>query len=257
VVPERATGWIVVFAKHPLPGSVKTRLVPPFTREEAALFYDAMLGDVLELTARAAAALGLEPILAVDPPDARRSMASRAPASFRVIAQRGSDLGQRMAHAVDEAAAAGATPILLRGSDSPALGEETLAAALAALQDSDLVVCPDRDGGYNLIGLRRPAPGLFRHPMSTASVLTDTLANAAFAGLQPARERSIFSTPEACGDMRTRPRVRHRCAVDPTAPEAGARFREGGDCSRGEHGCLRSGAPMLLSDRKQGRTRPG
>jgi rSAM/selenodomain-associated transferase 1 len=215
VVSERATGWIVVFAKQPLPGSVKTRLVPPFTHEEAALLYDAMLADVLELTARAAAALGLEPVLAVDPPHARHDLASRAPASFRVIAQRGPDLGSRMAHAVDEAAAAGATPILLRGSDSPALGEETLAAALAALEDSDLVVCPDRDGGYNLIGLRRPAPGLFRHPMSTASVLTDTLANAASAGLSHAVLESGFDI-DVASDLQWLEEVREDAR--PTCP---------------------------------------
>ncbi|UCE85222.1 MAG: TIGR04282 family arsenosugar biosynthesis glycosyltransferase [Deltaproteobacteria bacterium] len=178
-----SAGWIVVFARQPRPGAVKTRLTPPFTPDEAARFYEAMLSDVLELTARAASALGLRPVLAVDPPAARAQMASRAPASFCVIAQHGGDLGARMARAVDEGAAAGASPILLRGSDSPALADETLAAARAALERSDLVVCPDRDGGYNLIGLRHPVPGLFRHPMSTASVLRDTLANAAAAGL--------------------------------------------------------------------------
>jgi glycosyltransferase A (GT-A) superfamily protein (DUF2064 family) len=45
------------------------------------------------------------------------------------------------------------------------------------------VICPDRDGGYNLVGLARPAPGLFAHPMSTASVLADTLARARAGGL--------------------------------------------------------------------------
>jgi glycosyltransferase A (GT-A) superfamily protein (DUF2064 family) len=59
-----------------------------------------------------------------------------------------------------------------------------VASALAALDEHDLVLRPDRDGGYGLIGLRRPVAGLFAHPMSTRSVLLDTLANAARAGLR-------------------------------------------------------------------------
>ena len=73
--------------------------------------------------------------------------------------------------------------ILLRGSDSPILGREKFADALRSLEEADLVVCPDFDGGYNLIGLRRPAVGLFDHPMSTRTALEDTLANAAAFGL--------------------------------------------------------------------------
>jgi glycosyltransferase A (GT-A) superfamily protein (DUF2064 family) len=87
-----------------------------------------------------------------------------------------------MEHALARELAAG-RPVLLRGSDSPTLDAAALAAALGALAVSDLVLCPDRDGGYNLVGLRKPAPGLFDHPMSTASVLDDTLARARRLGL--------------------------------------------------------------------------
>ena len=78
---------------------------------------------------------------------------------------------------------AGRSPVLLRGSDSPSLGQATLSAALEALTHHDVVICPDRDGGYNLVGVRRPAPGLFTHPMSTGTELEDTLARAKQAGL--------------------------------------------------------------------------
>jgi glycosyltransferase A (GT-A) superfamily protein (DUF2064 family) len=101
-----------------------------------------------------------------------------------VLPQRGEDLAARMAGAFEEAAAAGHAPLLLRGSDSPLLGEATFAAALEALGDADLALSPDLDGGYNLVGLRRPAPGLFDHPMSTPSVLADTLACARRLGLR-------------------------------------------------------------------------
>jgi rSAM/selenodomain-associated transferase 1 len=166
-----------------MPGLAKTRMCPPLSPHEAAEFYACMLDDVLEATARMAPRLGLTVFLAVHPPEARAELARRATAGFRVLAQRGDDLSQRMSAAAAEVAAAGYRPVLLRGSDSPALGEATLAACLEALGRCDVVLCPDRDGGYNLVGLRRPAPGLFDHAMSTDRVLDDTLARAARLGL--------------------------------------------------------------------------
>ncbi len=176
-------GALVVFAKAPRPGEVKTRMSPPLDPEAAADLYRCMLEDVLELTARVAPELGLEPVLAVHPATAGGELARLAPAGFRVLAQRGPDLGRRMEWAVAEAAAGGARAICLRGSDSPGLGAAALRSALQALEDADLALSPDPDGGYNLVALRRPVPGLFDHPMSTGSVLEETLANARRGGL--------------------------------------------------------------------------
>lgn len=175
---------LVVFAKRPEPGRVKTRLCPPFTPEEAAGLYAALLEDVLEETSRIGRALGIATCLALDPPDAVAEFAGLLPAGMDLVAQRGDGLSARMEHAAASAFAAGHAPVLLRGSDSPLLGAETVAEALAALREHDLAVCPDLDGGYNLIGLAAPAPGLFDHPMSTARVLEDTLARARAAGLR-------------------------------------------------------------------------
>ena len=174
---------IVVFAKTPRAGLVKTRMCPPLSPRQAAELYASLLDDVLETTAELAEGLGLEPIVAVHPPEDRAEIASRAPREFRVVAQRGRDLGERMTWAAAEAAAAGARRILLRGSDSPLLGSEQIAAALDRLAEHDLAICPDQGGGYSLIGMRRATAGLFAHPMSTRSVLEDTLANAASLGL--------------------------------------------------------------------------
>lgn len=176
-------GALIVFAKDPVPGRVKTRLVPPFSPRQAAEFYAAMLDDVLEASSQFARVYDLAPILAIDPPGAVGSIAARVPADYRVIPQRGSNLGERMGWAMRDAASGGANRILLRGSDSPALDAEQFGDALRTLDEAELVVCPDLDGGYNLIGLRRPAAGLFDHPMSTRTALEDTLANAAALGL--------------------------------------------------------------------------
>lgn len=174
----------MVFAKAPAPGRVKTRMCPPLSAEQAAAFYACLLDDVLESTAAVAPRLGLAPILAVHPPDACEALARRAPRGFRALGQRGPDLSARMEAAAADVAALGHAPVLLRGSDSPALGAAVLASALRALEVADVVICPDRDGGYNLIGMREPVSGLFDHAMSTAEVLSDTLSNAEAKGLR-------------------------------------------------------------------------
>lgn len=176
-------GLIVVFAKQPRPGRVKTRLCPPLEPAEAAELYACLLEDVLQATAGFARSLGLDAVLAVDPAEACAALARLAPTPFRVVRQRGPELGSRMGWAVREAQACGAQRVLLRGSDSPFLDGSMLAAALAALERADLVLSPDRDGGYGLVGLRRFVPELFAHPMSRRSVLEDTLASARRSGL--------------------------------------------------------------------------
>jgi rSAM/selenodomain-associated transferase 1 len=183
---------VVVFAKAPRAGAVKTRMSPPLSAEEAAELYARLLADVLEATGRFAPRLGLAPLVAVHPAEACREIARSAPTPFRVIAQRGATLAERMAWAVREAAAGGAARILLRGSDSPLLDAGCLAATLRALDAADLSLCPDRDGGYSLVGLRRPAPGLFEQRMSTPSVLADTLAKAERLGLRVALQPPSF-----------------------------------------------------------------
>ena len=187
-----AAGVVVVFAKAPRPGHVKTRMVPPLSPDEAAGLYARMLDDVLASTARFARELDLRAVACLHPPDACGEIACSVPSRFSVVRQRGANLSQRMTWAAREAAASGARRILLRGSDSPGLDGETFARALAALDSWDLVICPDRDGGYNLVGMRAPVPGLFDHPMSTGSVLDDTLANARALGLRTHVQSSSF-----------------------------------------------------------------
>ena len=195
--PPAARGVLIVFAKAPRPGQVKTRMTPPLTPEQAAGLYSKLLLDVLEVSGELAPRLGLAPWLAVHPPEACAELADLAPTPFRVVPQRGASLAQRMAHAVAEAAASGAPRVLLRGSDSPLLDEAIVARALEALEGADLAVCPDRDGGYSLIGLREPAPGIFSHPMSTASALGDTLGNAASLGLRVDVQEPSFDLDRA------------------------------------------------------------
>lgn len=214
-------GWLVVFAKRPEPGRVKTRLCPPLTPEQAAGLYGCLLADALEESACAARTLGLAAVLAADPPEACAELAAAAPAGFRVLAQRGPHLGARMLRAAREAAAAGARCVLLRGSDSPALAEPALRAALRALAGADVALSPDRDGGYGLVALGARAllrglagPTLFDPPTSTPSVLADTVEQAARLGLRVARLAPGFDV-DRFEDLRLLAGARHGTASPP------------------------------------------
>lgn len=207
-------GALVVFAKAPSAGRVKTRMVPPLSSEEARGLYESLLADVLEVSAGAGEELGLEPVVAVDPAEAVGDVAVAAPTAFRVVGQRGADLGSRMQWALEEAAAGGATPVLLRGSDSPTLDSPLIAEAIGALHAADLVVCPDRDGGYSLVGVRRPVTDVFTHPMSTPTVLRDTLARARARGLRTCELRARFDL-DRIEDLRWLAEARQR---EPSLP---------------------------------------
>jgi len=204
-------GALVVFAKEPRPGTVKTRLCPPFEPEEAAELYACMLDDVLEQSARLAERARLAPFLYVAPAESVRVLAARAPAGFETRPQHGADLGARMESAVRELAADGFAPIVLRGSDSPALDAATLDDALAALAEgADVVASPDPDGGYGLVALREGWAGLFEHRMSTSSVLEATFERAGERSLRCARVRSGFDIDTAADLGRLREaRARH------------------------------------------------
>jgi len=196
-VTKRLRGVLLVLAKEPEPGRVKTRMVPPLSPQQASDLYGEMLQDILVASARIAAEVGLAPILAVHPPRAARALARRAPTEFQVVPQRGADLGERMEWAIREAAASGADRTLLRGSDSPTLDLPQIEAALACLDDFDLAISPDLGSGYNLIGVRKPVPGLFDHPMSTRTALEETLANAAALGLRAEVQSASFDLDTA------------------------------------------------------------
>jgi rSAM/selenodomain-associated transferase 1 len=195
-------GVLLVLGKEPVAGRVKTRMSPPLSLEQAAGLYAALLDDVLAASSRSCAALGLTPVLALHPPAACGRIAARVPCGMRVVAQRGAALAERMSRAAAEAAAGGASPVLLRGSDSPLIGQPLLAEALAALATADVVLAPDADGGYGLVGLRRPIGGLFEHAMSTARVLEDTCANAEARGLRVASLRAGFDLDTAADLLR-------------------------------------------------------
>lgn len=176
---------LVVMARAPRPGRCKTRLCPPLLPEEAAALYRAFLVDLgRELREWPQAC---DRVLAWfddgeggDPPAA---LLDAVGPGFRVLAQRGASLAERMENVLADLFAAGWTRIVMRNSDSPHLPMPRLEQAFDALERSDVVIGPDLDGGYYLVGLRAPAPGLFPNTLSTPTVLDETHRNAVARGL--------------------------------------------------------------------------
>ncbi len=149
---------LALFAKAPVPGQVKTRLCPPLSFSQAASLYQAMLTDILE---QHAASRGGDRVLWYTPATAAGWFQHAVRAGYELRAQQGAGLRARMRHVFQLHAAEGYERIVLRGTDSPTLPLGRIASAFEALEWRELVLCPDRDGGYNLIGLREPCDALF------------------------------------------------------------------------------------------------
>lgn len=167
---------ILLFAKEPSPGRVKTRLAPELGRVEAARLYRAFLDDAVRTISRPG---GSSPELWVAPPSSVPWFSECYP-GVRVRPQRGRDLGERLRHAFGAAFDEGARRVLVVGSDHPTLPAALLRRGFRALTDADVVLGPSDDGGYYLVAIRAgawPSAGeLFSHvPWSTDRVLEVTL----------------------------------------------------------------------------------
>lgn len=179
---------LMVFARVPRPGAVKTRLIPALGADGAARVYRLLLRRTLIAAARVPE-VERELWCTADPDVAPcATLARRLGMRFR--RQGEGDLGARMAAAFDRALGPeGAGPAVLIGSDCPGYEPGYLAQALALLGDRnrrlDAVIGPALDGGYVLIGLRRPAASLFESiPWGTGEVLGRTREALAAAGLR-------------------------------------------------------------------------
>jgi len=170
---------VVVIAKEPVPGRVKTRLTPPFPPADAAALAEAALTDTLEAVAATPVARRL---LALDgvPGD-------WLPTGFDVIGQRGGELDERLAAALADAYAALPLPMVLIGMDTPQVTPDQLTDAVLSLTtgEADAVFGPATDGGFWLLGLRKPDRSLLAGvPMSRPDTGRVQLERLASAGLR-------------------------------------------------------------------------
>jgi rSAM/selenodomain-associated transferase 1 len=177
---------IAILAKAPLPGVAKTRLAPVLGPEGAA----GLQGRLIERTVNTATQAAIGPVTLWVTPDRHHAAFQTLAGLFQIALadQPDGDLGARMLTAV--MAAAG--PVIVIGTDCPALTPAHLRAAATALRDGvDAVIIPVEDGGYALIGMRKPQPALFTAmTWSTDSVMTETRRRLTALGLswrEPAR----------------------------------------------------------------------
>lgn len=173
---------VMVFARAPVAGATKTRLIPALGAEGAAELHRRLIGRALA----EAIAAGIGPVELCCAPDSKHPFFIDCERRFGVALrdQAGEDLGARMHHAF-VSGLAGAETALLMGSDIPAMRAHHLQQARRALTGVDAAFIPAEDGGYVLVGLARPQPRLFTGiAWGGDQVMAQTRECAAQAGLR-------------------------------------------------------------------------
>ncbi|MCB1959150.1 MAG: TIGR04282 family arsenosugar biosynthesis glycosyltransferase, partial [Rhodocyclaceae bacterium] len=177
------------FAKAPVAGTAKTRLIPALGPAGAARLHRQLVRHTL----RTAQAADLGPVSLWCAPDIthRFFRALAATTNIALHTQRGEDLGVRMYHAL--ATLTVAAPTLLIGTDCPVLTPALLRRCASALRDHDAVFLPAEDGGYALVGMRAAHPGVFDGVhWGSASVMRQTRARLAHAALSWAEPATVW-----------------------------------------------------------------
>ena len=200
---------LAVMTKAPQPGRVKTRLVPPLTPEEAAELNKCFLRDtaatILSACSRrpagdegkmdfkpevgashseATAACG---IAAYTPAGAESAYTDILPTAFSLLPQRGDKFGERLYSAAEDLFKCGFESVCLIDSDSPTVSAENFAEAVELLSTTEdrVVLGPSDDGGYYLIGVKKPHRHLFEQiDWSTERVLNQTMQRATEIGIE-------------------------------------------------------------------------
>lgn len=172
---------ILIFAKAPVPGQVKTRLIAELGAAGAADLHAELLEDTVKRCSRAQ----LAPVLLYCAPNTLHPVFIALSERYRIplLPQVEGDLGQRMGSAVQQVLS-DAAHVLLVGTDAPPLQPVEMRQALQAMEQSDAVMIPAEDGGYVLLGLKRYVADLFDDmPWGTSRVADITRSRAVAAGL--------------------------------------------------------------------------
>lgn len=191
---------LAIMAKAPREGEVKTRLVPPLTHEEAAAFGSCLLRDTATNVAGLTARGDADGLAVYTPAGTERVFEELLPEGFGLLPQRGSHLGERLLHAVEDLLGLGYGSVCLINSDTPTLPRTLLAEAVAALArpGERVVLGPADDGGYYLIGLKAAHARLFEDvDWSTERVCSQTRERAAEIGLEVELLPSWYDVDEA------------------------------------------------------------
>ena len=148
-----------IMVKYPEPGRVKTRLATEIGSSRAAEVCRLLAEDVIKKTRPSGS--DYNTVIFYDPEERLKDFETWLPGNC-FIAQKGSDVGERMDNAVCDLFSMGAKKAVITGTDIPDLTSAIIASAFAALDQNDIVIGPARDGGYYLIGMKTSHSEIFR-----------------------------------------------------------------------------------------------
>jgi rSAM/selenodomain-associated transferase 1 len=177
---------VAIMAKASIAGTVKTRLVPPLSAEEAAELSSCFLADIAANIAAAATRAPIQGFAAYHPRGSERFFADLLPDGFKLLPPKEPTIGRSLVHATRDLLAAGYPSVCLVNADSPTLPTALLIEAVRRLQQPGdrVVLGPAADGGYYLIGLKCFHQRLFEAiDWSTERVYRQTITRAAEIGL--------------------------------------------------------------------------
>ena len=170
---------LIVFAKEPVLGTVKTRLRGCFSDEDLGRLYKAFVKDTLAVASNIRRSRKVLAFSSQQAPQFLKSVNS----GFEMVEQRGRSLGDRMHNAFIYAHESKSKKIVIIGTDSPTLPPSMIEKAFKELSRKDVVLGPSVDGGYYLIGMKVPCAAIFQGVRwSSASALKKTLNNAKVLG---------------------------------------------------------------------------
>ena len=176
---------VIVMTRLPCAGRNKTRLIPALGAEGAAEFHDSLARHAIgRASSFVLSTPGARLLVRLDGGTPIEGKVWLGDASVDCQEQGIGDLGERMELAANEAFSEGAERVVIIGTDCPSIDESVLTKAFAALEKNDLVFGPALDGGYYLLGLKKPTPPIFRNiPWGSAEVLDKSLQAARHRGL--------------------------------------------------------------------------
>ena len=170
---------VILFTRVPHPGQTKTRLLPILQPEQCADLHWAFLKDLADLYRQVDAHL----FVAYTPDPDWELLKSVFPRAG-YLAQKGNDLGEKMYRCLRKVLALDYESVILTGSDLPGMTAAHLESGFAVLEETDIAIGPTSDGGYYLIGMKRPCREVFRiEGYGRATVFEKTVAAAKNAGL--------------------------------------------------------------------------
>ena len=184
---------IICFTRVPRPGQTKTRLLPILKPQQCEALHSAFLRDLSAVYESMDADL----FVAYAPDPEPALLKEIFPIAKGFFPQEGTDLGEKMLHAIESVLKQDYESCILTGSDLPLMTKEHLESGFTALENAEITLGPTSDGGYYLVGMKQPCPEIFRNQQYGGStVWENTLTAVKNAGYS-------FAPALSCDDVDT------------------------------------------------------